>query len=131
MYTRPMVLLGILALFVVISIFALLGFFWQAIDIEEFPSEKLPAWFVQRIRKPIVAFMKREGEVFPLDFGDSSSTASRNPELGDPEGSLSQFAERKEQSDSVDTENYFLIIDYQERSGPDEARESGKGGAVN
>jgi hypothetical protein len=67
----------IILLLIVVFLLLFLGYVWQAIDVEEFPSEELPTWFVQRVRKPLMILMQRHSLEFPLDFEHSSFRESR------------------------------------------------------
>jgi hypothetical protein len=46
---------------IAVILFIVNGYIWQALDVKEFPSEQLPAWFVKRVRKPLLSIVRKNG----------------------------------------------------------------------
>jgi len=58
------------------------GYVWQALDVKEFPSEGLPAWFVMRVRKPLLAIVRSTGMGYLIDVDVPSKRAPKGPKSG-------------------------------------------------
>ena len=46
--------IALLAFASLVVLFFAWGFLWQAVDVDEFPDDQLPQWFVSTVRKPLL-----------------------------------------------------------------------------
>jgi hypothetical protein len=106
--------------FVSSFVFLLCGFVWQALDMEEFPSEDLSAWFVQRVRKPLVALLQRCG----VSFRPSTLCALQDPKMGELYRLLRLFARGPGPSSENCAKRYESLTGHTGQKDEDEGQTS-------